>query len=409
MQQLKPKQKEEYKETGLGYLPENWKVVGFENAILKKRIKIGKIKQQEYKEIGKYPVIDQSQNYIAGHTDEKDKLYQAFLPVIIFGDHTRIFKFVDFPFVAGADGIKVILPDNRKFDSKFFYYGMLELKIASRGYNRHYPLLREKKIPLPPLPEQKKIAAVLSVVQETKEKTEVVIKTTKELKKSLMKHLFTYGPMPVEEAENIPLKEIEIGLVSEQWDVAGLSDVCSLRKETIEPEIAKNQMYVGLEHIVSGDLKINTWGQSSDVKSTKNVFCKGDILYGKLRPYLDKVAIAHGNGICSTDILVFSVFQNKTIDDYLGNFMHTKPFLEYAIVTMTGVNHPRTSWSKLKRFKIPLPPLPVQQKIAEILSAVDEKIEAEENKKKALEELFKTLLNNLMTARIRVNHLRIGV
>ena len=72
---------------------------------------------------------------------------------------------------------------------------------------------------------------------------------------------------------------------------------------------------------------------------------------------------------------------------------------------MTGVNHPRTSWRALSQFLIPLPPLPTQQKIASILSTVDQKIEAEENKKKALDELFRSLLHNLMTGKIRVNHL----
>ena len=84
-------------------------------------------------------------------------------------------------------------------------------------------------------------------------------------------------------------------------------------------------------------------------------------------------------------------------------------FLDFATKSMTGVNHPRTSWSVLKTFALPLPPLPVQQKIASILSAIDAKIEAEENRKQALEELFKTLLHNLMTAKIRVNNLEIKV
>jgi type I restriction enzyme S subunit len=96
-----------YKPAAIGSIPEDWEVVKFEDAILRQRIKVGKIKQQEYKKVGKCPVIDQSQSYIAGYTDEADKQYQGTLPVIIFGDHTRVFKFVDFPFVVGADGVKV--------------------------------------------------------------------------------------------------------------------------------------------------------------------------------------------------------------------------------------------------------------------------------------------------------------
>ena len=85
-------QEEKFKQTEIGIIPEDWEVVGFEDAILRKKIKIGKVKQQEYKKVGKYPVIDQSQNFIAGYTDEENKLYQGDLPVIIFGDHTRVFN-----------------------------------------------------------------------------------------------------------------------------------------------------------------------------------------------------------------------------------------------------------------------------------------------------------------------------
>ena len=69
-------------------IPEDWEVVRFGGSILKRRIKVGKIKQQEYKKFGKYPVIDQSQNYIAGFCDDDEKVYRGELPVIIFGDHT---------------------------------------------------------------------------------------------------------------------------------------------------------------------------------------------------------------------------------------------------------------------------------------------------------------------------------
>ena len=262
------------------------------------------------------------------------------------------------------------------------------------------------QIPLPPLSEQKKIAAVLSAVQSAKEKTEAVIKAAKELKKSLMKHLFTYGPVSPQEAEKVPLKETEIGPVPEDWEVVRLGDVAENRKETVDPK-KEDISYVGLEHITPGIIRLNNYGNSRDVKSLKSKFYKDDILYAKLRPYLDKGVLAEFEGICSTDIIVIQLSKKLVNPQYVAYFVHTSKFLYFATKSMTGVNHPRTNWSILKTFKLPLPPLPIQQKIASILSAIDAKIEAEENKKKALEDLFKTLLHNLMTANIRVNQLEV--
>jgi len=307
----------------------------------------------------------------------------------------------------------------KDYDNYFFYYWMQFAINKKKLYiyqgnvttipNLSSSRLKNFKIPSPSIHEQKKIAAVLKAVQEAKEKTEEVIKAAKELKKSLMKHLFTYGPVSIEEAEKVKLKETKAGFIPEEWDFVSLEDVCSLRKETIDPKKANNLNYIGLEHIVPDELKIRNWGNSSNVKSTKNVFYKEDILYGKLRPYLNKVAVPEKNGICSTDIMVFEVKSRKINIYYLANYLHSQPFLKYATMTMTGVNHPRTSWAKLRNYHIPLPSQKTQQEIAEAFSSIDKKIGAEENKKKALEVLFETLLNNLMTGKIRVHNLDIEV
>ena len=291
--------------------------------------------------------------------------------------------------------------------------------------------LKNFNIPLPPLPEQRAIAKVLFTVQQAKEKTNAVISTTKELKKSMMKHLFSYGPVPVKKfnefceldefnelqnAQNsnnssnssnsknsINLKETEIGLVPEEWDVVRLGDVAEQRKETTNPRDG-DWKYVGLEHIDPGESHLKRYGFSNEVRSSKSKFYSGDILYGKLRPYLDKGVLVDFEGICSTDIIVIKTKENLN-ETLLAYLVHINEFREYATKTMTGVNHPRTSWRTLSQFYIPLPPLSIQQKIASILSTADKKIEVEQTKRKALDELFKSLLHNLMTGKVRVNHL----
>ena len=291
------------------------------------------------------------------------------------------------------------------FTTKEFQEKIKENILQSAQGNVSPKQIENIRIPLPPLPEQRAIAKVLSTVQAAKEKTEAVISATKALKKSLMKHLFMYGPVSLEEAENVSLNETEIGMVPEEWEVVRLGDVVEQRKETINPEDG-DWKYVGLEHIDPGESRLKKWGFSSEVRSSKSKFYPRDVLYGKLRPYLDKGVLADLEGICSTDIIVIKPKENLN-DSLLSYLIHKNDFRDYATSTMTGVNHPRTSWRALSQFFIPLPPLLEQQKIASILSAVDKKIEAEDNKKKALDELFKTLLNTLMTGKLRVNHLEV--
>jgi len=154
------------KETEIGLIPEDWEVTPFREITGRNRYHAGKVKQSQYRSKGKFPVVDQGQDFIAGFCDEADKVYSGPLPVIIFGDHTRIFKFVDFPFVLGADGTKLIIPDSIKCNPRYMYYALLNIDIPNRGYNRHYSILRGEKLPLPPLPVQQRIAEILQTVDE---------------------------------------------------------------------------------------------------------------------------------------------------------------------------------------------------------------------------------------------------
>jgi type I restriction enzyme S subunit len=261
-------------------------------------------------------------------------------------------------------------------------------------------ILTNFPIPLLPLAEQRAIAEALRAVQEAQEATGRVIAAARELKQSLMRHLFTYGPVPVEQADRVPMQETELGPLPAHWRVVRLGEVVSLRKGTISPAEVPNARYIGLEHIGSGEITIKRFGHASDTKSAKAIFQAGDILYGKLRPYLDKAALAEWGGVCSTDILVLIPLQ---VDPLFGAYlMHSSHVLNHAIATTTGVNHPRTSWKALSQCMIPLPPLAEQREIARILQTVDEKIRAEEARRQALEALFKTLLHDLMTARRRL-------
>ena len=122
-----------------------------------------KIQTSEYLPFGKYPIIDQGQAQIVGYTNLENGLFTD-VPAIIFGDHTRIVKYVDRPFFLGADGVKVLKAKVRDTDYKYLFYCLQNAKIPNTGYNRHFKWLKDVDIPLPPLEEQCQIAALLDKV-----------------------------------------------------------------------------------------------------------------------------------------------------------------------------------------------------------------------------------------------------
>ena len=191
-------------------------------------------------------------------------------------------------------------------------------------------------------------------------------------------------------------KETEIGFVPKNWQVVELGVVCTQRKEIITPNSNGKGKYVGLEHIQTGVFRLKNYGNEGDVKSAKYKFYDGDILYGKLRPYLDKAVLVDLSGICSTDIVVLKGTE-QLLQSYLIGLVHTNYFIEYSKRTTSGVNHPRTSWNLLKKFKFGLPTLEEQCNIAYILSKIQSAIEAQEKIIQTTTELKKALMQKLFT------------
>ncbi len=142
----------------------SWEIVEFDD-VISTITPPTKIQKSEFKKAGKYPIIDQSQDYIAGWTDDTNSLVNIKKPTIIFGDHTCIVKFIEIPFAQGADGIK-ILDVTEKIIPKYFYYFLISNPIIAEGYNRHFSKLKLIKIPLPPLEIQKQIVSQIEEEQK---------------------------------------------------------------------------------------------------------------------------------------------------------------------------------------------------------------------------------------------------
>ncbi len=134
-----------------------------------------KIKKSNFNKNGKFPIIDQSQKYIAGYTDDKNAVIKIKKPLVIFGDHTCVIKLVRQDFAQGADGIK-ILESKEKISSEFLYYYLRVNSVDDGEYKRHFTKLKEVKIPLPPLSIQKEIVEQIEVKQNTINHAREIIK-----------------------------------------------------------------------------------------------------------------------------------------------------------------------------------------------------------------------------------------
>ena len=129
--------------------------------VTKRAVKIQKI---DYLPMGRYPIIDQGQEWCAGFTNEEKGLYRD-VPAYIFGDHTRVIKYVDKPFYLGADGVKLLkLREGIQASPRFFYYALKSQRIPDTGYNRHFKWLKESLYHVPTLDEQTHIADVLDTL-----------------------------------------------------------------------------------------------------------------------------------------------------------------------------------------------------------------------------------------------------
>ena len=184
------------------------------------------------------------------------------------------------------------------------------------------------------------------------------------------------------------------------WKNHQFGDVCDRVKDAYRPVDDGDTPYVGLEHLAQGFPAFVGRGKESEVRSSKTAFKAGDILFGKLRPYLRKGAQADFDGICSTDILAFRA-KNGCEAGFLRFLIHSDEFIAHAKSTTNGVQHPRTSWPSLREFGLSLPPLPEQKKIAHILSTVQRAIEAQERIIQTTTELKKAFMHKLFTEGLR--------
>jgi type I restriction enzyme S subunit len=395
---------EGFKETELGPLPEEWKVVRLGDVV---NLVMGQSPPgSTYNEIGDgMPFLQGKAKFSSlypkhvKYTTKPLKIWPKGSILISVRAPVGDVNVANLDYCIGRGLASISLYEG---DNTFLFHLLTHLKsnLEKEGTGSTFKAINKTKlldfkIPLPPLPEQRAIANVLSTVQEAKERTDAVITATKEFKKSLMKHLFTYGHVSLEEAENVPLKETEIGMVPEEWEIENLDRYCNFTTGKLNSNQA----------VPNGKYPFFTCSPETYRIDRSSFDCEAVLLAGNNARGIYSVKYYNGKFDAYQRTYVITIKDLQSLDyKYLKNALETR--LEELRISSIGTSTKFLTLKILNKLKIPLPPLSTQRKIAEILSSIDKKIEAEENKKKALEELFKSLLNNLMTGKLRANGLK---
>ena len=287
-------------------------------------------------------------------------------------------------------------------------------RAADGKFNLQVRQLQELPVPLPPLPEQRAIAHVLRTVQQAKEATERVIAACRQLKQSLMRHLFTYGPVPFDQADQVELKETEIGAVPTQWDARLLGELVASGPQN---GLYKPHSFYGTgTPILRIDDFPNEGGvvdtahnrvRLSDEEIQKYGLAEDDIVVNRVNSlsHLGKMALVARLSepmVFESNMMRFTV-SPSTIPEYVFHFM-TLPACREQLrgrakraVAQSSINQ-----GDVKSVIVPCPPLPEQQEIIKTVAAVESKVRAEEGRRNAFDALFKSLLHNLMTGKVRV-------
>lgn len=352
-------------------VPENWVWVRLLSTFTNKTDSKKKIQQKSYLNTGDYAVVDQGQNLIGGYTDDASLQYDGELPVVVFGDHTRCVKYIDFKFVQGADGVKILLPV-KSYDSKFFYYAIMNLNIPNMGYRRHFPLFDKLSLPLPPLSEQQRIVErieeLFAKLDEAKERLQEVADSFAVRKAAILHKAFTGELTTQWRREN--------GVSDESWEEKTIGEICSSLKYGTSKKSSDDGEVVVLRmgNLQNGEIDWSNLSYTSDEEDIKKYLLKsGDVLFNRTNSpeLVGKTSIYRGEmpAIYAGYLIKLDYEKNIVVGDYLNYYLNSSKAKEYYMQVKTdGVSQSNINAKKIGEFEIPLPTLSEQHEIVRLIN-----------------------------------------
>ena len=279
--------------------------------------------------------------------------------------------------------------------------------------------LKKVEIPLPPLDEQSRIAHVLGTLDEKIELNRQMNETLEAIARTIFKSWFVdFDPVRAKMEGRMPVgmdaatatlfpsafQDSPLGKIPEGWEVGTLGEIAkNVRQSVKASEIDSDEFYIGLEHMPRRSIALSEWQTAGELGSNKYRFRKGEILFGKLRPYFHKVGVAPLDGVCSTDILVIQPIDSEWFGIVLG-FVSSDEFIAYTNAYSAGTRMPRTNWKDMSRYEIALPQVEVSQKYTEFIRPLIERIIENIHQSHTLSQIRDALLPKLLSGEIRVDN-----
>src|SRR6266478_3421264 len=314
-----------------------------------------KVQRKDFLNAGQFPIVSQEAEFTNGYWNDEADVFKVSTPVVIFGDHTQVLKYVDVDFVLGADGVKILQPRNF-LCPKFFFYQLQAAELASLGYARHYRLLKELEINVPPLPEQQRIVGILDEalagIGNAKANAERNLQNARALFESYLQFVFTQcGKGWVERrlGDETLLEIIDGDRGTNYPKAADFNDeghCLFLNTKNVRPDgfDFESTMFITAEK--DGQLRKGKLRRDDVVLTTRGTI--GNIgLYSEDVPF-DNIRINSG-------MLIFRPNQGELLPSYLFELLRSEIVKDQIRKQTTGAAQPQLPIKTLVNFTIPVP------------------------------------------------------
>ena len=342
---------------------EGWTYKKFEDCLVKAP-KAKQVQTSQYNTGTKFPIVSQEDTLISGYFDDDAYLFHIDNPIVVFGDHTRVLKYIDFDFVVGADGVKILIP-KEFLNAKLLYYYLLWYKIPNLGYSRHYKLLKEIDIPIPSLSEQQSIVAELDKINELISLKKAQLSDLDALAQSIFYDMF--GD-PIENEKG--------------WEVKKLGEMSSVKTGPFGSMLHKED-YISNGIPLVNPIHIKDYRVIADMDFTISdekarelnayILRKNDVIFAR-RGDIGRCAVISDkeNGyLCGTGSL-FVRFEQEVIPQYIMYIIRSSSFIKELISKAKGATMLNLNSTTIASLGIPLPPLSLQQEFAKRIELIEQ-------------------------------------